>query len=153
MKRLRIEEVVEKFGDPNRLESIMELIACLSEEDREKHFGDILSAEESLYDWSLWGRPKQFIPDEPYYNVHLVLAGRGFGKSRMMAEWIRSKAMAVPGTRIGILGRSAADVRDVMVLGESGILNIPQPESERPKYRPSEAAVYWPNGSSAKMHT
>lgn len=146
-----IEWVAAQMKNPFRTQSVMELIAEMSVEDRQLYFGDILNAEETLYDWSLWGRPKQIIPDEPYYNVHLLLAGRGFGKSRTMAEWIREKAMAVPETRIGILGRTAGDTRDVMVTGESGILNIPQPEEEKPIYKPSEALVLYPNGSMVKL--
>lgn len=150
-KYLSIEQVSQMMGDPNRVQSLAELVAFLTPEDQQKYFGEILNAEETLYDWNFWGRPKQIIPETPYYNVHLLLAGRGFGKTRAMAEFVRAKAMSRPGIRIGILGRSAADTRDVMVTGESGVLNIPQPESEKPVYKPSEAAVYWPNGSVAKM--
>lgn len=148
---LSIEELGYKFADPNRIESVMELIAQLSEEDRQAYFGDVLDREETIYDWNLWGRPKQLIPDEPYFNVHLLLCGRGFGKTRAMAEWIRQKAYEEPGCRIGILGRTAADTRDVMVTGESGILNIPQPESQKPWYKPSEAVVEYPNKSVVKL--
>lgn len=148
---LTIDELGLKFANPYRIESIMELIAELSDEDKQTYFGEVLSREETLYDWNLWARPKQIIPDEPYYNVHLLLAGRGFGKTRTMAEWIRKKAYEEPGCRIGILGRTAADSRDIMVTGESGILNIPQPESQKPEYKSSEAMVKYPNGSTVKL--
>lgn len=148
---ISIEELGRRFADPNRIESVMELIAQLSDKDKKAYFGEVLDREETIYDWDLWGRPKQLIPDEPYYNVHLLLAGRGFGKTRAMAEWIRKKAYEEPGCRIGILGRTAADTRDVMVTGESGILNIPQPESQKPWYKPSEAMVEYPNKSVVKL--
>lgn len=143
--------VAARFNDPERTESLAELVAMLSPEDRRTLMGDMLESESLLYDWEFWGRPKQFVRDDPYFNVHLFLTGRGFGKTRSGAEWVRHKAMTEPGCRIGLLGRTAAEVRDIVVHGESGILGIPQPEDEKPEWKPSEAALYWPNGSYAKL--
>lgn len=84
----------------------------------------------------------------------LYLAGEGFiptRNTRTMTEDARKFAMQYPGIRLGFLGRSAADTRDVLVNGQSGVLNIPQPESERPVYKSVEAKVIWPNGSQAKL--
>jgi len=127
-----------------------ELVAMLSEEDQTELLGENWKSEGLLYDWNFWARRKQLVKDTPYYNVHLFLTGRGFGKTRSGAEWVREKAK-VPGTRIALVGRTAAEVRDVSVFGESGIMNLPQPASEKPVYKPSESALYWPNGSYAKL--
>lgn len=132
--------------------SMAEIVAGLSEEERAGVLEGV-DLEALAYDWSFWGRPSQFIPDEPYFNVHLFLTGRGFGKTRAGAEWVRKKAMSEPNVRIGLLGRTAAEVRDVVVHGESGILNIPQPEDEKPVWKAQEAALYWPNGSYAKLYS
>lgn len=145
-----LDEIAARYVDPERTESMAELVAMLSPEDQQKLMGEAYHSEQTIYDWSFWGRPKQFIKDDPYFNVHLFLTGRGFGKTRAGAEWVREKART-PNTRIALVGRTAAEVRDVSVLGESGIMNIPQPENEKPIYKPSEAALYWPNGSYAKL--
>lgn len=67
-----------------------------------------------------------------------------------MSEWTRKYVEENPGCRIGIAGRTASDVRDIMVLGESGILAISPPE-ERPEYKQMQASLIWPNGSTAKL--
>lgn len=153
MRYATIEQVAERFSDPMRTESLAELVAMLSEEDQLELMGEELNSEALLYDWNFWGRPKQIIPEEPYFNVHLFLTGRGFGKTRAGAEWVRSMAIKYPGCRIGLLGRTAAEVRDIVVNGESGILGIDQPESERPEFKPSTAELIWPNGSKAKLYS
>lgn len=96
------------------------------------------------YLWRVWARPEQLAP-EGDWRTWLIMAGRGFGKTRPGAEWIRSRAMSGQSPRLHLVGRTAADVRDVMVEGESGILAI-HPKSERPRYEPSKRRLTWPNG-------
>lgn len=153
MKYASLNVIAKRYVDPNRTESLAELVAMLSPEDQKELMGDALDREETIYDWSFWGRPKQIIPDDVYYNVHLFLTGRGFGKTRAGAEWVRSMAIKHPGCRIGLLGRTAAEVRDIVVNGESGILGIEQPMNERPEFKPSTAELIWPNGSRAKLYS
>lgn len=148
-----LERVALRFADPHRTESIAELVATLSPEDQRELMGDMLDDESFLYDWKIWARPKQLVSDDPYYNVTLFLTGRGFGKTRAGCEWVRQMAMSAPDTRIGVLGRTSAEVRDVIVHGESGLLNIPQPEDEKPIWKPSEVALYYPNGSVVKLYS
>jgi phage terminase large subunit-like protein len=76
------------------------------------------------------------------------MAGRGFGKSRCGAEWVREKAFENPGCRIALVGETAADARKVMVEGESGILAISPPDF-MPEYSPANRQLTWPNGSVA----
>jgi phage terminase large subunit-like protein len=94
-------------------------------------------------------RPEQIIPDGDWYITALI-AGRGFGKTLAMSQWIRKKAMENPGCRIAIAARTTADLRNTVVTGESGILAV-HPESERPEYKPSTTSLHWPNGSSALL--
>lgn len=81
------------------------------------------------------------------------MAGRGAGKTRAAAEWIREKARySNTELRFALVARTASDVRDVLVEGDSGILNI-CPPSEMPEYHPSKRSLTWPNGHSALCFT
>ena len=76
------------------------------------------------------------------------MAGRGAGKTRTAAEWIHERVRNGYAKRILLLGRTSADVRDVMITGESGLLNTGRPD-ERPDYFPSKRLLVWPNGAEA----
>lgn len=116
------------------------------------------SLEKSLrYDWNGkgelrgWARPKQKAPDGDW-DVLAFVAGRGGGKTRPGAEIIQDYAERFPGIRIALMGRTAADVRDVMVNGDSGIATISPPWC-RPVYKPSLRVLDWPNGSQGHMYS
>ena len=74
-----------------------------------------------LYEWAFWARPNQ-LPPNGEWRVWLVLAGRGFGKTRTGAELMRARVASRTARRLALVAPTAADVRDVMVEGESGIL-------------------------------
>jgi phage terminase large subunit-like protein len=101
------------------------------------------------YLWEAWAREKQLEP-AGQWTTWLIMAGRGFGKTRSGAEWMRKQARTY--SRLGLIGRTAADVRDVMVEGESGILAI-SPVWERPTYQPSRRRLVWPNGAQATTYS
>jgi len=132
--------------------SIMEQLALLPEEERNILLSG-MDPESLLWDWSVWGRPEQQAPLGDW-NVWLVLAGRGFGKTRLASEWVREEAKytTTGQRRFALVARTAADVRDVIVEGESGILNV-TPPSERPHYEPSKRRLTWPNGNTATLFT
>ncbi len=96
-------------------------------------------------------RSKQ-LPPEGDWRTWLVLAGRGFGKTRTGTEWVREVAEAHPGWRIALVGRTAADVRDVIIEGESGLLAVCPPWA-RPEYEPSKRRLTWPNGAMATTYS
>ena len=77
-----------------------------------------------------------------------MLAGRGFGKTRTGAELVRARVAAHTARRIALVAPTAADARDVMVEGESGLLAI-APPWDRPLYEPSKRRLTWPNGAVA----
>jgi len=112
-------------------------------------------AERLLYHWEFWARPAQLAPGGNW-RTWLVLAGRGFGKTRMGSEWIRSVATGRTPlergryARIALVAETAADARDVMVEGESGLLAV-HPKEFRPIYEPSKRRVTWPNGAVATL--
>ena len=98
------------------------------------------------YHWRYRARPEQ-LPPEGSWRVWLLMAGRGFGKTRCGAEWVRAEVKAGR-RRIALVAPTAADARDVMVEGESGILAI-SPDHERPLYEPSKRRLTWRNGAVA----
>jgi len=136
--------------DPKKM-SIAQKVAQLPKEQQKEFFAKYTPEQlQSLkYDWNFWGRPSQFAPKSDWH-ILLACAGRGFGKTRMLAEWVREKALARPGTIIGIVARTAADARDIIALGESGIIKVHAPD-EMPTYKPSIRKIEWPNGSYALL--
>jgi phage terminase large subunit-like protein len=102
-----------------------------------------------VYNWPFWARPNQLPPDGDW-RVWLLLAGRGFGKTRTGAEMMRARAVARTARRLALVAPTAGDARDVMVEGESGILAI-SPPWERPRYEPSKRRLTWPNGATATL--
>ena len=131
--------------------SIAEDIAELSPEEQAEIFRGWTDEqfEKLKYDANFWLRPEQKVPDGDWFITALV-AGRGFGKTLTASQWIRRKALENPGCRIAVAARTVADVRNTMVLGESGILAVHSPE-ERPEYKPSTTSLHWPNGSTALL--
>jgi phage terminase large subunit-like protein len=105
----------------------------------------------AVYDWSVWARPAQLAPDGDW-RIWLILAGRGFGKTRSGAEWVRQQIEAGHAGRIALVGATAADVRDTMIEGESGLLRI-FPDETRPRYEPSKRRVTFANGAIATTYS
>lgn len=105
-----------------------------------------------LHDWPLWARDDQMPPGGDW-TTWLVLGGRGAGKTRAGAEWVRAAVMGRLGGpaagRIALVGETLGDVRDVMIEGVSGLLAI-HPRGERPTWQPSRRRLTWPNGAVAQ---
>lgn len=97
--------------------------------------------------WEFWARPEQLAP-EWAWHAWVILSGRGWGKTRTGAEWIHHIVRTGQARRIALVARTAADVRDVVVGGESGILNV-GPARDRPVWEPSKRLLTWPNGAIA----
>lgn len=105
--------------------------------------------EQLLYDWPSWARPNQLAPTVAQnglpWATWLILAGRGFGKTRVGAEKVREwKRQGFQ--RVNLIAPTADDLRDVLIEGESGIMAI-CPPNERPIYRVSKRRLEWPDGS------
>lgn len=97
--------------------------------------------------WRDVARPEQ-LPPPGDWRVWLVQAGRGFGKTRLGAEWVLEEVRAGRAHRVALIAPTAADARDVMVEGESGILACSR-DDDRPLYEPSKRRLTWPNGAVA----
>lgn len=109
------------------------------------------NAEARSYDWASTARPEQ-LPPPGDWRTWLVMAGRGFGKTRTGVEWVRAQVETGRAKRIALVGPTSADVRDVIVEGESGILACSSP-SFRPLYEPSKRRLTWPNGAIATTYS
>jgi phage terminase large subunit-like protein len=101
--------------------------------------------------WSIIARKNQREPVGDW-NFWLILAGRGFGKTRTGAEWVCKIAKEHPGTRIACIAPTAADARDIMTEGESGIIAV-SPAHNKPLYEPSKRRITWKNGSMATLYS
>jgi phage terminase large subunit-like protein len=135
------------------LQSLAEEIAALEPEQRELAIACLSPVELAYvrYVWRIWERERQREPDLPW-RTWLVLAGRGFGKTRMGAEWVRRMAAAEPMARIALVGATMAEARSVMVEGDSGILAV-CPDEERPAWEPSLGRLRFPGGARAYVYS
>jgi phage terminase large subunit-like protein len=104
------------------------------------------------YDWSAVCRAEQREPPGDDWTVWLFLGGRGAGKTRAGAETVRNWVETGKCRRVGLIAPTNADARDVMVLGESGIVNV-CPPSNRPTFEPSKRRVLWPSGAVATLYS
>ena len=104
------------------------------------------------HDWHFWCRDTQQEPEGLDWTTWLILAGRGFGKTRTGAETVRGWVESGRYGRIALVAETAGDARDVMVEGESGILAV-SPPWNRPKYEPSKRRLTWPNGARATLYS
>lgn len=129
---------------------LSECLADLSPEDVEFH----------LHDWLVQARADQLPPDatpsgDPW-QTWLILGGRGAGKTRTGAEWVRAMALGhppftdAPVGRIALVAETMHDARAVMVEGVSGLLAI-HPARERPRFESSRGQLEWPNGAIAQL--
>lgn len=148
--------------------SKFEFLATLSPEQRlsfYERFNTSQKQEQLRFSWDFWGRPHQFAPAGDWSNW-LILAGRGFGKTRTGAEWVRANMCGptplAPGRwrHIALIAETAADARDVMVgdgkaasdpKAGSGLMQI-HPKDFRPNYEPSKRRLTWPNGAVASIY-
>ena len=101
-----------------------------------------------LKSWKIWRTEKQTEPKSNFL-IWLILGGRGAGKTRSGAEWIRARVKS--GARhIALVAANFTEARAVMLEGDSGLLNIGHP-SERPKFIASRRRLEWPNGAVGQI--
>src|ERR1700689_612148 len=120
-------------------DQVMEAAASLSESQADAFFKN----------WDFWAFDNQREPEGAWTNW-LILAGRGFGKTRTGAEMVRYWTKDFP--LVNLIGATAADARDIMIEGESGILALCG-RHERPLYVPSKRSLEWPNGARSLIFT
>ncbi|MEQ1551875.1 terminase family protein [Sphingorhabdus sp.] len=101
------------------------------------------------YKWEFWQRTDQR-PPEGDWRTWFVMAGRGFGKTRMAAEYVRAAAEADGSLRIALVAATLHEARSIMIEGESGLLSI-APDEQRPIWEPSLKRLVWPTGAIANV--
>ena len=128
-------------------------LAGLTEGERRMILAGMSPAEIAAleFTWPFWARPDQ-LPPEGDWRQWLLLGGRGCGKTRSAAEWVRSEIESGRRRHIGVVGSTANDIRSIMVEGPSGILAVCPPDS-RPSYEPSTLRIVWPNGAMVHLYT
>ena len=133
--------------------SLASRLAALPPEERRRVWGSLSEPERQAlaFEWPFWARPEQ-LPPPGDWTAWLVLAGRGFGKSRSGCEWVRAEVESGRRGRLALVARTASDVRDVIVEGEAGLLAI-SPPWNRPVYEPSKRRLTWPNGATATAYS
>ncbi len=99
--------------------------------------------------WEFQAREAQ-LPPSGDWRIWMIMAGRGFGKTRSGAEWVSMIADGNPDARIALVSSTLAEARAVMVEGESGLLAISRPDG-RPQYEPSLHRIRFPNGAQAQL--
>lgn len=111
------------------------------------------------HDWrGFRARPKQIAP-EGDWSIWLLIAGRGFGKTRTGAGWMHERAEQQAGRWMCLLGKNPKDIRDFMVEGPGGLLKNPPlwcleaPRGPWPKYEPSKLRITWPNEAWATLYS
>jgi phage terminase large subunit-like protein len=132
--------------------SDFELSSALSADERRDMLARMGEAAAAAFhaDWTHRARPGQ-LPPPGDWRIWLVMAGRGFGKTRLGAEWVRGIAESDGCARIALIGATIKDARSVMVEGESGLLAV-SPAAVRPLWLPSLRALRWANGAIASLY-
>ena len=103
-----------------------------------------------LWEWPVWARSDQTAPMGDW-RIWLLLGGRGAGKTRTGAEWIRAQVRA--GVRdIALVAPTLLDAREVMLFGESGLMRVGYP-AERPEFIASRRRLEWPNGAVGHIYS
>ena len=132
-------------------------LAALPEEHRAAMLAGYTDPQiEALrYDWEFWARPEQ-LPPPGDWHTWLVLAGRGFGKTRTGAEtvkrWVYEGVGSKRDSEILLVGPTAAAARDLMIEGSSGLLSV-FPPWHKPAYEPSKRRVTFHTGAVAAIRT
>ena len=133
----RVANRLKSFPESQRADALRTIQCSLSEPE----------AAKLNYIWPLRARDSQ-LPPEGDWNTWLILAGRGFGKTRTGAEWVRAQVEDGHAHRIALVARTLPEAQSIMVHGESGIINI-CPPWDKPIYEPSKRKLTWPSGAHA----
>jgi len=102
--------------------------------------------------WWRRARENQLQPEGDAWFYWLILAGRGWGKTRTGAEWVRNNVESGQCSRLALVAKDPGEARDVMVEGESGIIATSNPHF-MPEYEPSKKRLTWPNGAIATVYS
>jgi len=128
-------------------ESLYDLINRMQPTEAQQYAASVV--ERYKNEWAYRRRPDQTPPFDTHWDVWIYSGGRGAGKTRTGAEETNAFARANPGSRLVLVARTAADVREVLVEGESGILQAADRTFTSVHYKPSIRQLEWSNGAKA----
>ncbi len=130
-------------------------LEALREEQARFAFDSLSEAERDvlLGDWPSWAHEGQLPPDDDW-RVWVLLAGRGFGKTRAGAEWVSAFARANPGAAVALVAATADEARAVMVEGRSGLRAVARrQEREKMLWEPSRRRLVFASGAEAFLYS
>ena len=131
-------------------QSFLDMIAGLSADERATLLRALGAREAAVidHDWTTWAHDGQLCPDGDWRSW-VIMAGRGFGKTRAGAEWVADMVNANPGLRIALIGATIDEARRVMVDGESGLINVAGDLVDR--FYPTRRLLRFKNGAEATL--
>ena len=144
---------MRKRAEFNSARHAMGLLNAQSEDEQERIIRWMTPLDALLFDadFENWAHQSQLPPGSEGWRTWLMMAGRGFGKTRAGAEWIHRLATHRRGLRIALIGASISDARRIMVEGVSGLLTIARRRRWRVDWEPTLGRFRWPNGSQAQL--
>ena len=124
------------------------MLASLPQEEINRHLASLTDEVKAhlFRSWTFWARPDQLAPEGDWFTW-LILAGRGWGKTRPGAEWVKQR-VENGAKRIALIAETQKDLEEVMIEGDSGLLALYRPE-DAPVYRKKPVSLVWPNGAIA----
>lgn len=134
-------------------------LACAAPEVVEAFLGELGDEALMSLPWlfEFWALPHQ-LPPEGVWKTWVIMGGRGAGKTRAGAEWVRAEVEGAtplaPGRsrRVALVGETLEQVERVMVFGDSGILACSPPD-RRPVWQTTKRRLVWPNGATAEAYS
>ena len=107
-----------------------------------------------LWDWPVWAHAGQDPPEGEDWAVWVLMAGRGFGKTRAGAEWVSAMARAHPGASIALVAATAEEAREVMIEGRSGLLAAARPDERAAmRWQPARRRLVFASGATAFVYS
>ncbi len=149
---------VNSISQPHGRRSWADSLASRTPRERED-FLDTLSPNALAalpYLFEVWARPDHQLPPGGDWSTWVVLGGRGSGKTRAGAEWVRAQVEGPlpesPGAarRVALVAETWEQAREVMVFGESGLMALTPPD-RRPLFVATRRMLVWPNGAEARL--
>ncbi|MGM0583588.1 MAG: DNA-packaging protein [Pseudomonadota bacterium] len=154
----RGEPTESSISTPQGGRSWASLLASRTEAEREAVLGRLSGGAVRAFRWlwELWATPGHQLPPPGDWRTWLIMGGRGAGKTRAGAEWIRGQVegatplSAGPRGRIALVAETLDQAREVMVAGPSGLMACAPPD-RRPVYQATRRRLEWPNGAEARL--
>jgi len=143
---------------PHDLRSGADWLACVSKKEAAEFVDSLSPQSQAALPWlfEFWALPHQLPPEGRDWKSWVIMGGRGAGKTRAGAEWVRRQVEGArpldPGRarRVALVAQTLDQAREVMVFGESGILACSPPD-RRPTWQATRRRLEWPNGAVAQV--